>query len=128
MISHTFYTKLIHLVPFFSEIFMIGDDMSQENRIRYRCDKCFKTYSQKYNLQRHVQIECGQMPRNPCPYCPYVAKRKNVLNRHIASFHKQNLPADNELLWYIIMLIKQVKCFDIQQHCTVLFKLIHKYT
>lgn len=55
---------------------------------RYSCEQCLASYSQKYNLLRHLREECGQNPIHKCPLCPYRAKRRNMLKTHVLHIHK----------------------------------------
>lgn len=75
----------MHLI--FTDSVFIYDNPESLFIRRYQCPQCAKSYTKKYNLQRHIQLECGQAPQNACLYCPYVARRKNVLLRHMKSFH-----------------------------------------
>ena len=63
---------------------------------REYCDKCGRSYSKKANLDRHKKYEC-EVDRNfSCPVCPYKAKRKEHLKRHMIFIHSVILkPTDN---------------------------------
>ena len=55
------------------------------------CEKCGKAYKRACSLIRHKKYECGQPPRFPCSYCPYMAKYKTHLITHVAHRHKDKL-------------------------------------
>lgn len=56
----------------------------------YRCTNCGRTYSQNYNLRRHLDYECGQEPRFKCGNCGKKFKRKSVLQEHLVYIHRFN--------------------------------------
>lgn len=53
----------------------------------YRCSNCGKLYRWKNTLLRHLRLECGKEPQFHCPYCPYRAKRKGNLQKHVMLRH-----------------------------------------
>jgi DNA-directed RNA polymerase subunit RPC12/RpoP len=53
----------------------------------YRCSNCGKVYRWKNTLLRHLRLECGKEPQFHCPYCPYRAKRKGNLQKHVLLRH-----------------------------------------
>lgn len=58
---------------------------------KYRCKQCDATYTQKYNLYRHLREECGLDPLHKCLFCDYRSKRKQNLKTHIIAVHKKIL-------------------------------------
>lgn len=52
---------------------------------------CKRSYSQRYNLLRHVQLECNKGPQFQCPYCSHKYKRRNVLRGHVFTVHSIDL-------------------------------------
>jgi len=46
------------------------------------CPNCFKQYSTKYTLLRHIKFECGKEPQFPCSQCFKRFKHKSHLVRH----------------------------------------------
>lgn len=53
----------------------------------FRCCNCGKVYRWKNTLLRHLRLECGKEPQFHCPYCPYRAKRKGNLLKHVTIRH-----------------------------------------
>lgn len=53
----------------------------------HRCNNCGRTYTQNYNLRRHLIYECGQEPRFKCGNCSKKFKRKAVLQEHLIFIH-----------------------------------------
>lgn len=53
----------------------------------YRCSSCGKLYRWKNTLLRHLRLECGKEPQFHCAYCPYSAKRKGNLQKHVMLRH-----------------------------------------
>lgn len=49
----------------------------------YWCPNCFKPYSTKYTLLRHIKFECGKEPQFPCSHCFKRFKHKSHLMRHM---------------------------------------------
>jgi hypothetical protein len=49
----------------------------------YWCPNCFKQYSTKYTLLRHIKFECGKEPQFPCSQCFKRFKHKSHLVRHM---------------------------------------------
>ncbi|KAF2905478.1 hypothetical protein ILUMI_00698 [Ignelater luminosus] len=49
----------------------------------FECVSCYKRYTRKDNLSRHVKYECGQEPRFQCQHCLFRFKRKEHLKRHL---------------------------------------------
>jgi hypothetical protein len=55
---------------------------------RFVCCNCGKVYRWKNTLYRHLRLECGKEPQFHCPHCPYRAKRKGNLQKHVAIRHR----------------------------------------
>ncbi len=53
-----------------------------ENKIRYKCPICQKTYSQKGNLLIHTRRHTNEQ-KSKCPHCPFMADSKRDLDRHL---------------------------------------------
>ncbi|XP_011160479.1 longitudinals lacking protein isoform X33 [Solenopsis invicta] len=53
----------------------------------YECPQCRKTYKWYRGLQRHLEYECGKMPRFKCPHCTYIGKHRSHVYSHIKSNH-----------------------------------------
>lgn len=60
----------------------LGDE-SQENT----CRDCGKTFSSKYNLDRHIQLHRGV--RYPCTICGKVYSQKYAWGQHMKMTHKE---------------------------------------
>ncbi|KAJ9593769.1 hypothetical protein L9F63_027588, partial [Diploptera punctata] len=58
----------------------------------FKCKNCGKLYRWKNSLYTHVRLECGKEPQFQCPYCPYRAKLKGNLQKHIKLKHFQEIP------------------------------------
>ncbi|XP_017783507.1 PREDICTED: longitudinals lacking protein, isoforms A/B/D/L-like isoform X6 [Nicrophorus vespilloides] len=50
---------------------------------RLKCPRCDHTYTQKCNLNRHMNYECGVEPRFYCPLCFRKFKQKSNVKKHI---------------------------------------------
>lgn len=48
----------------------------------YKCDKCPKTFSDKYCLVRHRKLHTGEKPFK-CPHCQRTFKRRSHLTSHL---------------------------------------------
>lgn len=54
----------------------------------HQCQNCNKSYRHSFNLSRHLNYECGIEPKFPCPHCPYRAKLKGNLKKHLMAKHQ----------------------------------------
>lgn len=77
------YLQQIYIFSFLGAIFPM-------NHKHHFCYKCGKSYRQRYNMLRHLQLECSQEPKFKCHLCGYRAKRRNVLQTHMVTKHKLN--------------------------------------
>ncbi|KAK9502420.1 hypothetical protein O3M35_011202 [Rhynocoris fuscipes] len=50
---------------------------------RFLCKQCNKSYKYRQGLRTHQKFECGKEPQMLCPLCPYRAKQKVALKRHV---------------------------------------------
>ncbi|XP_075226106.1 uncharacterized protein LOC142327116 isoform X3 [Lycorma delicatula] len=50
---------------------------------RFTCPQCYKSYTQRRNMIRHIRYECGVEPQFKCQYCSFKAKQKTNLKSHI---------------------------------------------
>ena len=58
---------------------------SSNNGVKqYQCEQCSKTFSMKYNLNRHVK-EHNQEKKYQCKSCGKLFSRKEHLDRHSKS-------------------------------------------
>ncbi|XP_026840640.1 longitudinals lacking protein, isoforms H/M/V isoform X4 [Drosophila persimilis] len=68
-----------------------SDDVDQDsdnNRERFHCAVCNKSYLRKRHLQRHMRDECiGIPPRFNCEFCSSRFRRKYHMVRHLVSKH-----------------------------------------
>ncbi|KAJ3635645.1 hypothetical protein MTP99_008537 [Tenebrio molitor] len=55
----------------------------------YWCSVCVKSYKHKQSLNNHKKFECGKAPSFYCGQCPYQAKRKSHLTRHMKTHVKR---------------------------------------
>jgi len=56
---------------------------------RYKCKRCERaSYTKKYNLYRHLRVECGVLPNHSCHCCDYRTKHKGSLKKHLLAVHK----------------------------------------
>ncbi|XP_070149661.1 longitudinals lacking protein, isoforms H/M/V isoform X21 [Polyergus mexicanus] len=53
----------------------------------FKCPKCGKEYRWLRNMKNHLKIECGQEPKECCPYCPHRTKYRSSLQKHIFRIH-----------------------------------------
>lgn len=64
----------------------------------HQCKNCFKRYTQKQTLNRHLQFECGKAPQFSCPCCEYRAKQRSNLMVHLQKQHSNHIAAFNVCL------------------------------
>lgn len=60
------------------------------NEETYACTDCWRTYKLKSSLRNHRKWECGIEPQFECLYCPYKAKQKMHMMRHMERMHSDN--------------------------------------
>ncbi|XP_046994468.1 PR domain zinc finger protein 15-like [Schistocerca americana] len=53
----------------------------------FQCLRCGKTYMHKGTLSRHVQYECGTVPRFTCRICGARNRRRYGLTNHLIMVH-----------------------------------------
>lgn len=56
-------------------------------KARYGCLKCKKTYGLKKTLGRHLRLDCGQIPTFCCQVCPKKFKHGYILLKHMRNTH-----------------------------------------
>lgn len=54
----------------------------------FACSVCGRMYKLKSSLRNHQKWECGKEPQFICPFCPYKAKQKMHVARHMERMHK----------------------------------------
>ncbi|KAG8259259.1 hypothetical protein J6590_014728 [Homalodisca vitripennis] len=54
---------------------------------QYKCLYCQRSYKHNSTLWNHQRYECGKEPQFACPHCPYKAKLKGNLRKHLAMKH-----------------------------------------
>ncbi|XP_075225729.1 zinc finger X-chromosomal protein-like [Lycorma delicatula] len=82
------FTETVRLVGEYKRLSIIIDTVvSEDGTPRYPCYNCGKTYIKKQYRNSHMKHECGQEPKQQCPYCRYRAKRQHDLKKHIYSKH-----------------------------------------
>lgn len=59
-----------------------------DNSNQFVCSECGRAYKLKSSLRNHQKWECGKEPQFKCQYCPYKAKQKMHITRHIERMHK----------------------------------------
>lgn len=62
--------------------------LDQSNGVGYPCPDCGRFYKLKSSLRNHQKWECGKEPQFQCPFCPYKAKQKMHIGRHLERMHK----------------------------------------
>ncbi|XP_063229149.1 zinc finger protein 134-like [Bacillus rossius redtenbacheri] len=55
----------------------------------YRCRKCRRAFCWKHSLVRHENSVCGSSLHLGCPFCSYVASRRDTLLRHVTLMHPE---------------------------------------
>ncbi|KAJ8686829.1 hypothetical protein QAD02_022623 [Eretmocerus hayati] len=65
-----------------------GGSDGEKFSMEHVCYRCNKAYTHKKTLIRHLYFECGVPPRFQCCECPYRARQKVHMKRHIRIWHK----------------------------------------
>lgn len=52
-----------------------------------RCPTCFKSYTNKHVLIRHLHYECQKPPLFQCALCSFRAKQKHMVTLHMRKKH-----------------------------------------
>lgn len=65
---------------------LIADFHNQKGK--FTCDTCFRTYKRKETLLRHKKLECGVDPQFHCPDCQFRTKRRDSLKVHWHTKHR----------------------------------------
>lgn len=53
----------------------------------YFCPGCNRQYSWRQSMLLHYKNACGKEPQFQCPHCPYRAKQKGNLDKHVEIKH-----------------------------------------
>ncbi|KAG8259307.1 hypothetical protein J6590_014776 [Homalodisca vitripennis] len=53
----------------------------------FPCLKCGKVYKHHPSLCKHQRYECGKLPQFACPHCPYKAKQRVSIRKHLVLKH-----------------------------------------
>ncbi|XP_033208482.1 zinc finger protein 567-like [Belonocnema kinseyi] len=63
----------------------------QESKLEknYTCEKCARSYKNKWDLNRHKNFECDVMPQFICNVCDKHFKRSTNLRHHIIHVHQK---------------------------------------
>jgi hypothetical protein len=70
---------------------LVASPSSESHGLTHSCTNCGKAYLWRTNLIRHMKLECGKVPQQQCPYCPYISNHKSNVKKHIHRLHK-NMP------------------------------------
>ncbi|XP_033231749.1 zinc finger protein 595-like [Belonocnema kinseyi] len=60
-----------------------------EEEKKHKCEKCARSYKQKYCLNYHQRFECEVMPQFNCKFCGKLFKHKGYINKHIDRVHQK---------------------------------------
>ena len=55
---------------------------SESESLNFSCDRCGRTYLNKYTIARHLRYECGIPASYPCQFCGRKFKRLDVMKGH----------------------------------------------
>lgn len=64
------------------------EQVPQQNSLDRYCQECNKYFPFPAALSRHMRTHSGERPF-PCSECPYRAKHRFDLKKHLISIHKQ---------------------------------------
>ncbi|CAG9818629.1 unnamed protein product [Phaedon cochleariae] len=64
---------------------MIGSSFSGP----FQCGICRKSYKHSRSLRKHERFECQKEPQFTCMFCPYKAKLRGNLRKHIMVKHRE---------------------------------------
>ena len=70
---------------------MLVSSRGNESPKSFVCPRCGRGYKLKSSLRNHEKWECGMEPQFQCPFCPYRAKQKMHVARHIERMHKEKI-------------------------------------
>ncbi|XP_074662480.1 uncharacterized protein LOC141915014 [Tubulanus polymorphus] len=62
---------------------------SDETTRRYKCETCGKSFKTATILKHHLPVHTGEMPHQ-CFYCPFRAKHRSTVHRHMVKEHKHH--------------------------------------
>ncbi|KAF6202980.1 hypothetical protein GE061_003391 [Apolygus lucorum] len=68
----------------------------------YGCPNCVRKYKHKRDLTRHLNYECGQLPRFTCPFCDHKAKHKSSMRTHVFKKHSNVSKIVNEEMEMVV--------------------------
>ncbi|CAH1964202.1 unnamed protein product [Acanthoscelides obtectus] len=57
--------------------------------LNFTCATCGKKYKHSRSLRKHERFECQKEPQFSCIYCPYKAKLRGNLRKHIMVKHRE---------------------------------------
>ncbi|KAL1129445.1 hypothetical protein AAG570_013971 [Ranatra chinensis] len=83
------YSCCLFQVRRFELLFTEGGEDEKQTQT-FKCESCGKLYAYLRGLRQHKKYECGKDPQFKCSYCPYRAKQKANLKRHIFLWHNQS--------------------------------------
>ncbi|KAJ8924925.1 hypothetical protein NQ315_001082 [Exocentrus adspersus] len=77
-----------------------------------QCPSCFKVYTYKNNLNRHMRYECGKQKSLKCVYCDLTSKHKFNMKKHVFRKHPEKIEEFNTLYHSLYFPGKPLSCVD----------------
>ena len=66
---------------------VVDAKIPQSDSTVYECEACKKTFSSKWNLNRHIEGTHEEKKVFECALCDKIYSRKENLESHIARYH-----------------------------------------
>lgn len=83
----TITLNILYVLEMVSASKALESFLELQNTKRFSCKVCNRKYKYNYLLSRHQRYECGKDPMFPCMLCPYRAKQKGTLKKHVLLKH-----------------------------------------
>lgn len=86
----------LFILGMYDKVGLHNNDTSEERK--FTCTACGRCYKHKKSLILHQRYECGKEPQFQCNFCPYKAKQKVHVRKHMSKKHNHFSIAENKNL------------------------------